>query len=155
VPCLSTGRRGWNGCLRTMVIIIHKLPVSSFTFLQCVSGTEFVNLSGTPYRRFSGATQSVWLSTGYPKATISQFYNHPWETHSPVPWKGARLFVSHKLAPVPSFRPGYIRSRNSHGHATKRPYWFQILTDLITFPFHDLRGLDGTLKIPRSRIEDN
>jgi hypothetical protein len=46
--CLSTGWRDWNGCLRTM-IIIHKLPGGSFTFLQCLSGTEFPNLSGTPY----------------------------------------------------------------------------------------------------------
>jgi hypothetical protein len=30
-----------------MVIIIHKLSVGSFTFLQCLSGTELLNLSGT------------------------------------------------------------------------------------------------------------
>jgi hypothetical protein len=30
-----------------MVIIIHKLPVGSFAFLQCLSGTELPNLSGT------------------------------------------------------------------------------------------------------------
>jgi hypothetical protein len=46
---LSTGWRDWNGCLRTMVITIHKLRVASFTFLQCLSGTELLNLSGTPY----------------------------------------------------------------------------------------------------------
>jgi hypothetical protein len=39
----------WNGCLRTMVITIHKVPVGSFTFLQCLSGTELRNLSGTTY----------------------------------------------------------------------------------------------------------
>jgi hypothetical protein len=38
-----------DGCLRTMVITIHKLPVGSFIFLQCPSGTELLNLSGTPY----------------------------------------------------------------------------------------------------------
>jgi hypothetical protein len=32
-----------------MVITIHKLPVGSFTFLLCLSGTELLNLSGTPY----------------------------------------------------------------------------------------------------------
>jgi hypothetical protein len=32
-----------------MVIIIHKLPVGSFTFPQCLPGTELLNLSGTPY----------------------------------------------------------------------------------------------------------
>jgi hypothetical protein len=31
-----------------MVITIHKLPVDSFTFLQCLSGTELLNLKGTP-----------------------------------------------------------------------------------------------------------
>jgi hypothetical protein len=31
-----------------MVVIIHKLLVGSFTFLQCLSGTELLNLSGTP-----------------------------------------------------------------------------------------------------------
>jgi hypothetical protein len=46
---LSTGWRDWNGCLRIMVISIHRLPVGSFTFLQCLSGTELPNLSGTPY----------------------------------------------------------------------------------------------------------
>jgi hypothetical protein len=30
------------------VITIHKLPVGSFTFLQCLSGIELLNLSGTP-----------------------------------------------------------------------------------------------------------
>jgi hypothetical protein len=30
------------------VITIHKLPVGSFTFLQCLSGTELLNLSRTP-----------------------------------------------------------------------------------------------------------
>jgi hypothetical protein len=40
----------WNGCLRTMVITIHNLPVGSFTFLQCLPGTDLLNLSGTPYR---------------------------------------------------------------------------------------------------------
>jgi hypothetical protein len=44
------GWRDWHGCLRTMVITIHKLPVGSFTFLQCLSGTELLNLSGTPDR---------------------------------------------------------------------------------------------------------
>jgi hypothetical protein len=57
LPCLSTGWRDWNGCLRTMVIIIYKLPVGSFTFLQCLSGTELLILSGTPY---------IWV-TGDPK----------------------------------------------------------------------------------------
>jgi hypothetical protein len=33
LPCLNTGWRDWNGCLKPMVIIIHKLPVGSFTFL--------------------------------------------------------------------------------------------------------------------------
>jgi hypothetical protein len=32
-----------------MVIAIDKLPVGSFTFLQCLSGTELPNLSGTAY----------------------------------------------------------------------------------------------------------
>jgi hypothetical protein len=32
-----------------MVIIIHKLPVGSFTFLRCLLGTGLLNLSGTPY----------------------------------------------------------------------------------------------------------
>jgi hypothetical protein len=32
-----------------MVIIIHKLPVGSFNFVQCLSGTELLNLNGTPY----------------------------------------------------------------------------------------------------------
>jgi hypothetical protein len=50
LPCLSSGWRDWNGCLRTMVIIIHKLPVGWFTFLQCLSGTNLLNLSGTPYK---------------------------------------------------------------------------------------------------------
>jgi hypothetical protein len=45
---LSTGWRDWNGCVRTMVIPIHKLPVGSFTFFQCLTGTELLNLSGTP-----------------------------------------------------------------------------------------------------------
>jgi hypothetical protein len=49
LPCLSTGRRDRNGYLRTMVITIHKLPVGSFTFLQCLLETEPRNLSGTAY----------------------------------------------------------------------------------------------------------
>jgi hypothetical protein len=49
LPCLSTGRRDCNGRLRTIVITIHKLPVGSFTFPQCLSGTKLLNLSGTPY----------------------------------------------------------------------------------------------------------
>jgi hypothetical protein len=49
---LSTGWRDWNGCLRIMVITIHKLPVGSFTFLQYLSVTELLNLSGTPYISF-------------------------------------------------------------------------------------------------------
>jgi hypothetical protein len=32
-----------------MAITIHKLPVGSFTFLQCLSGTELPKLSETPY----------------------------------------------------------------------------------------------------------
>jgi hypothetical protein len=44
-----------NGCLRTMVIVIHKSPVGSLIFLQCLSGTELLNLSGTHYRK-SNAT---------------------------------------------------------------------------------------------------
>jgi hypothetical protein len=32
-----------------MVIIIYKLPIGSFTFLQCLSGTELLNLSRPPY----------------------------------------------------------------------------------------------------------
>jgi hypothetical protein len=32
-----------------MAITIHKLPVGSFTSLQCLSGTELLNQSGTPY----------------------------------------------------------------------------------------------------------
>jgi hypothetical protein len=46
---LSTGRRDWNGSLRTMVITIHELPVGPFIFFQCLSGTELLNLSETPY----------------------------------------------------------------------------------------------------------
>jgi hypothetical protein len=34
-----------------MVIAINKLPVGSFTFLQCLSGSELLNLSGTLYMR--------------------------------------------------------------------------------------------------------
>jgi hypothetical protein len=49
LPCLNSGWRDWNGCLRTMVITIYKLPVGSFAFFQCRSGTELLNLSGTPY----------------------------------------------------------------------------------------------------------
>jgi hypothetical protein len=45
----KTGWRDWNECLRIMVITIHKLPVGSFIFLQCLSGTELRNLNGTPY----------------------------------------------------------------------------------------------------------
>jgi hypothetical protein len=41
--------RDWNGCLRTILITIHKLPVGSFTFLQCLLGSELLNLSGAPY----------------------------------------------------------------------------------------------------------
>jgi transposase len=43
----------WNECLKTMVITIHKLPVGSFTFLQCLSGTELLNSSGTPYTNYA------------------------------------------------------------------------------------------------------
>jgi hypothetical protein len=32
-----------------MMITIHKPPVGSFIFLQCLSGTELLNLNGTPY----------------------------------------------------------------------------------------------------------
>jgi hypothetical protein len=32
-----------------MVITIHKLLVGSFTSLQCLSGTELLNLSRAPY----------------------------------------------------------------------------------------------------------
>jgi hypothetical protein len=49
IAVFSTGLRDWNECLRTMVITIHKLPVGSFTFLQCLSGTKLLNLSGRPY----------------------------------------------------------------------------------------------------------
>jgi hypothetical protein len=31
------------------MIPLHKLPVGSFAFLQCLSGTELLKLSGTPY----------------------------------------------------------------------------------------------------------
>jgi hypothetical protein len=61
--CLSTGWRNWNGCLRTMVITIHKLPVSSFTFLQCLSGTELLNLSATPYIHVRENENSVEIRT--------------------------------------------------------------------------------------------
>jgi hypothetical protein len=60
LPCLSTGWRDWNGCLRAMVITIHKLPAGSFTFLQCLSWTELLNLSGTPY--VSTGTVSLSMS---------------------------------------------------------------------------------------------
>jgi hypothetical protein len=46
---LNTGWRDWTGCPRTMVITIHKLPVGSFIFIQCLSRTESLNLSTTPY----------------------------------------------------------------------------------------------------------
>jgi hypothetical protein len=49
LPCLSTEWRDWNGRLRTIVTTIHKLSVGSFTFRQCLSETELLNLSGTPY----------------------------------------------------------------------------------------------------------
>jgi hypothetical protein len=58
---LSTGWRDWNGCLRTMVITIHKLPVDSFTFLQYLSVTELLNLSGTPYT----ILDPEWKSHGF------------------------------------------------------------------------------------------
>jgi histone-lysine N-methyltransferase SETMAR len=32
-----------------MAITIYKLPVGSFTFIQCLSGTELLSLSETPY----------------------------------------------------------------------------------------------------------
>jgi hypothetical protein len=49
LPCLSTGWRDCNGYLITMVITIYKLLVGLFTFLQCLLGTELLNLSETPY----------------------------------------------------------------------------------------------------------
>jgi hypothetical protein len=45
---LRTGWRDWNGCLRTLVITILKLPDGSFTFLQCLSGTELLTWLGHP-----------------------------------------------------------------------------------------------------------
>jgi hypothetical protein len=59
LPCLSTRWRGRNRCLKTMVIAIHKLSVGSFTFLQCLSGTELLNLSGTPY--ISGISRKLGI----------------------------------------------------------------------------------------------
>jgi hypothetical protein len=41
-----------------MVIIVHKLPVGSFIFLQCLSETKLLNLSGTPYN-FRNATKAA------------------------------------------------------------------------------------------------
>jgi hypothetical protein len=61
--------RDWNRCLRTMVITIHKLPVGSFTFLQCLSGTELLNLSGIPYRLFSSFIDSRFKPFRSSKAT--------------------------------------------------------------------------------------
>jgi hypothetical protein len=69
LPCLNTGWRDWNKCLRTMVISIHKPPVGSFTFLQCLSGTELPNLSGTPYTM--GGTMPGQCSSGNASATLS------------------------------------------------------------------------------------
>jgi hypothetical protein len=39
-----------------MVIIIYKLPVRSFTFLQYLSVTELPNLNGTLYILAEGST---------------------------------------------------------------------------------------------------
>jgi hypothetical protein len=49
LPCLTIEWRDWKGSLRTMVITIHKLSAWSFTFLQYLSETGSLNLSGTPY----------------------------------------------------------------------------------------------------------
>jgi hypothetical protein len=51
---------------------IQKLPVGSFTFLQCLSGTKLLNLSGTPYILWSVElqyTSDKW--THSPSAVIS------------------------------------------------------------------------------------
>jgi hypothetical protein len=45
-----------------MVITIHKLPVGSFTFLQCLSGTELPNLSGTPYKSTAPSSNAVRIA---------------------------------------------------------------------------------------------
>jgi hypothetical protein len=54
-----------------MVITIHNLPVGSFTFLQCLSGIELLNLSGTPH-----AVQRVWNITFVQSVSGTRHQNH-------------------------------------------------------------------------------
>jgi hypothetical protein len=97
LPCLSTGWRDWNRCLRTMVIIIHKLPVGPFTFLQCLSGTELLNLSGTPYILFQ-STQAEKNNCIYPLLM-------PWKSFGPSP----RICISELPSPL-----SFCHLQNSH-----------------------------------------
>jgi hypothetical protein len=56
--------------MRTIIIAIHKLPVGSFTFLQCLSGTELLNLSEKPYIYFKGRLDSDGETSDYMIDTI-------------------------------------------------------------------------------------
>jgi hypothetical protein len=67
-------------CLRTMVSTIHKLPVRSFTFLQCLPGTELLNLSGTPYP----TSPEEFNQTTMEDASSADIYVHL------LAWKSAR-----------------------------------------------------------------
>jgi hypothetical protein len=82
LPCLSTGWRDWNGCLRTMVITIYRLPVGSFTFLQCLSGTELLNLNGTPYTSLDLLGPSWNLAFGALHRSPSVGYTKPLNNYS-------------------------------------------------------------------------
>jgi hypothetical protein len=57
-----------------MVITIHELPVGSFTFLQCLSGTELLNLSGIPYMSARGSSACPWSAHLRRSAESQQHY---------------------------------------------------------------------------------
>jgi hypothetical protein len=85
-------------------VTIHKLPVGLFTFLQCLSGTEFLNLSGTPETGVLGADTIAYSTVTpylrqrfFPTILVDLVMTHPrpfLTAQFQRPRKSAPLFYS-------------------------------------------------------------
>jgi hypothetical protein len=94
--------------------------------------------------------QTVWLLTGSPKTTMRQpdtrnlltRFREKAPVYSSVTNWFRRLDFAEDI-----FEPGIHSGKPSDDLVD-----FKILTELTAFPFHSVRTLAGTLKIPRSTI---
>jgi hypothetical protein len=91
-----------------MVITIHKLSIGSFTFLQCLSGTELLDLSGTPDNsNVDVASRGCWDENGILQTKSLQTMSAPHDDASDPEPAGER-----QNADFPDISQGYVAPRH-------------------------------------------